>query len=273
MNIYKPLEEIVGVRAQFRGIQEPVIKAIIREKSPIVSIIETGAGKYLLFILPAIYSAQDTGSGTPGITIVVIPIISLRQDIQRRCQAVGLSYTEWDYRRSPSGVSVILVTSESAIRHAFQAFILRIRASYYLERTVIDKCHTVLNSREVFRPKLQRLSKLWAAECPIIILTATLPPEYEAEFYQIMRIPYTIIYWFRAPTSRANIRYRIVRQDGQDNEAVKGVIADIRQRYPEGKLIVYSTRIGRVKALAQVLEYEAYFRCVGDKKNTFDRII
>ena len=51
------------------------------------------------------------------------------------------------------------------------------------------------------------------------------------------------------------------------------VITGLRQRHPEGKLIIYSTRVNRVKELAQALEYEAYFRCVGDKKTTFNRII
>ena len=38
-------------------------------------------GKSLLFILPAIYLVQDHGSSMAGIIIVVIPMISLRQDI------------------------------------------------------------------------------------------------------------------------------------------------------------------------------------------------
>ncbi len=81
LNVNGPLERIIGSGAQFRGMQEPVIKAIMRGESPIISVIGTGAGKSLLFMLPAICSAQDAGTGTPGITIVVIPMISLRQDI------------------------------------------------------------------------------------------------------------------------------------------------------------------------------------------------
>ena len=54
-----------------------VIKAIIKGESPIINIIGIGAGKSLLFMLPAIYSAQDYGSSTAGITIVMILIISL----------------------------------------------------------------------------------------------------------------------------------------------------------------------------------------------------
>ena len=87
----------------------------------------------------------------------------------------------------------MLITSESAVSQAFQTFILRIRASYRLERIVIDECHTILDNREDFRPTLQRLSELWAAEYQIIILTATLPPEDEALFSRIMKIPPEII--------------------------------------------------------------------------------
>ena len=49
----------------------------MRGESPIVSIIGMGAGKSLLFILLAIYSAQDHGSSIGGIIIIVIPIILL----------------------------------------------------------------------------------------------------------------------------------------------------------------------------------------------------
>ena len=160
MNIHGPLERIVGVRAQFRGMQEPVIQTIIRGKSPIVSIMGTGAGKSLLFMLPAMCSAMDRSSSTFRITVVVIRMISLRQDIQRRYQAVGLTCAEWDYRYPQTRVSIMLVTSESAVSQTFQTFILRVRASQHLEQIVIDECHTVLDSRADFRPKLQRLSEL-----------------------------------------------------------------------------------------------------------------
>ena len=59
-----------------------MIKAIIRGESPIISIIGIRVGKSLLFILPAIYLAQDYNSSTGGIIIIIILIILLWQDIQ-----------------------------------------------------------------------------------------------------------------------------------------------------------------------------------------------
>ena len=54
---------------------------------------------------------------------------------------------------------------------------------------------------------------------------------------------------------------------------MKAVITGLRQRYPEGKFIIYSTRVQRVKGLAEALEYKAYFRYIGNKKIIFQRII
>ena len=82
-----------------------------------------------------------------------------------------------------------------------------------------------------------------------------------------------MVQWFRAPTSRPNIRYQVVPQDGQDDEQVKEIIRELWERYPEGKFIIYNTRVARVKAVVQVLECEAYFRDIEDKKNVFNRII
>ena len=78
------------------------------------------------------------------------------------------------------------------------------------------------------------------------MLTATLPPDDEARFGQIIKIPPEMIQRFRAGTSRPNIRYGVVQQDGQNDEAVKKVIAGLRQRYPEGKFIIYSGRVARI---------------------------
>ena len=54
-----------------------MIKAIIRGESPIINIIGIGVGKSLLFILLAIYSAQDHDSSIGSIIIIIILMILL----------------------------------------------------------------------------------------------------------------------------------------------------------------------------------------------------
>jgi hypothetical protein len=53
VDVQEQLETLVGEGAQFRGIQKGAIQAIMRQKSPIIAVMGTGAGKSLLFMLPA----------------------------------------------------------------------------------------------------------------------------------------------------------------------------------------------------------------------------
>lgn len=52
--------KMLGSEARFRGLQEPVLQAIIKHQSPILDMMATGFGKTLLFQLPA----KSTHSGT-----------------------------------------------------------------------------------------------------------------------------------------------------------------------------------------------------------------
>jgi superfamily II DNA helicase RecQ len=138
--------------------------SVVAGKSPILAVMGTGGGKSLLFILPVLYSAAVIGSGAPGITVVVIPMISLREDLKRRCEQVGISCAEWEYRRPRTEVSVMLVTAESAVSKGFQTFLIGVKAAHQLEWIVIDECHVVLDSRGGFRRKLRQLGELLVTE-------------------------------------------------------------------------------------------------------------
>jgi superfamily II DNA helicase RecQ len=85
VDIKEELKQIMGEQAQFRGLQEPALEAIMRNKSPILVVIGTGAGKSLLFQLPA----HSQKSGT---TVVVVPLKSLKKSLHERCQRASISY-------------------------------------------------------------------------------------------------------------------------------------------------------------------------------------
>ena len=138
MDIHEQLEQLVGKGARFRGVQEASIQAIVSGKGPIVTVMGTGGGKSLLFMLPAACSAQVRGVGVPGMTVVVIPMIALRQDLKRRCDEVGIKCAEWESRQPQSDVSIMLVTPESAVSKAFQTFLIRVQATKQLERITVQ---------------------------------------------------------------------------------------------------------------------------------------
>ncbi|KAH7420283.1 hypothetical protein BKA64DRAFT_562969, partial [Cadophora sp. MPI-SDFR-AT-0126] len=79
VDIHAELEKILGSEARFRGLQEPVLQAIMKYQSPIIAVIGTGVRKTLLFQLPA----KSMSSGT---TIVISLLVLLQDYIVERYQ-------------------------------------------------------------------------------------------------------------------------------------------------------------------------------------------
>ena len=85
-----------------------------------LAIMPTGNKKSILFILPAF-------CGVGGVTIVVVPLITLKQDLRRRCQVMGIDYQEWDRRYPPDNARIVLITPESSRSDDFVRFINRLK--------------------------------------------------------------------------------------------------------------------------------------------------
>ncbi|VZI11021.1 unnamed protein product [Fusarium fujikuroi] len=77
------LKQMMGESAEFRGLQEAVIRTVVRGDGPIVQITPTGGGKSLTFILPA-FCTPD------GMIIVVTPLVALENDMEERCRKMGI---------------------------------------------------------------------------------------------------------------------------------------------------------------------------------------
>ena len=265
LRLMDPMEELKGMAGEsavFRGVQEPAIRAIMEGKSPVVAVMATGEGKSMLFMLPAL-------CGPSGMTIVVVPLIALRQDMMRRCVELGIVCKEWTQGQHPDGANIVLVTPESAVSEAFWTFVVRSRRSQRLDRIVIDECHVVLNRSRSFRPAMARLGELSAAERPMVLLTATLPPQEEGELWSRMGFEAETVFMFRARTTRKNIRYEVVQCGAgaeAEGEAVEALVAKVREELgDEGKVIVYCKQASKVKTLARLLGCEGYHSQAKDK--------
>jgi hypothetical protein len=79
-------------------------------------IMRTGGGKSLFFMVLAASSRE-------GVSIVVVLLTSLREDLRDRCSKVGIRYTEWDRSSPPFWVSIMLVIPELVVTKAFSRFI------------------------------------------------------------------------------------------------------------------------------------------------------
>lgn len=270
-NIHSQLQAMMGHDANFRGIQQQAIEAIMTGDSPIVVVMGTGVGKSLIFMLPAWCSVDGT-------TIVVVPLISLRQDIQQRCQQLQISCAAWDSQQQPDSAQIVLVTPEAALSSSFSTFLNRLRAMQQLDRIVIDECHVVLNDQKNFRPKLQRLRELLRLETQMILMTATLPPSLENKLWSRMHFLAEEVKLFRSNTTRTNIAYQTRYLDpgnaSQDENHIVSMIQQFHEHHQPGKTLVYCNSVAKTKQLAQRLECLAYYHDLDNatKSSMLDKI-
>lgn len=254
VDIRGQLRMMMGENAAFRGQQETVIRAIIRGESPIVQITGTGGGKSLSFMLPAFCSREGT-------TIVIVPLVSLREDLHGRCERSRIESHIWQSRNGNRLAPIVFVTPESAVTKGFRDFVNWLQARQALDRVVVDECHVLLDGDMKFRPQLLELGGvLRELGVQTVFLTATLPPTDEAAFFRVAGLPANRVRMFRSRTTRKNIGYRVetasAAPDKQEEEEDKKVCRIVRQwmdRHDSGRVIVYAGSIERVERLGEAL--------------------
>ena len=263
VDIHAELEQMLGSTMRFRGLQEPVLEAIMKHKSPILAVMGTGVGKSLLFQLPA----KSMHSGT---TVVITPLVSLQGHMVERCQQMGISCVKWDPRQGHSASQIVIVTPESAVSKTFGSFLDRKEGLCELDRIVFDEAHCVLDSTDEFRPRMRWLGNLVERGVQMVYLTATLPPHMEAEFMDIMKIRAEDVHTFRAPTSRPKIAYSVVEyeEDEFGQGEIRAVYDLVRVKLDEhpapAKIIIYSSSITTAQKVGRALDCHMYYREVGD---------
>jgi superfamily II DNA helicase RecQ len=180
-----------------------------------------------------------------GTTVVIVPLKSLEKSLHERCQKAGISCIQWDAQKSDRIAQIVLVQPESAIGTKFAQYLNRLEGLGQLDRIVFDECHTVLDSRPDFRPKMREAGAAMVKQgVQMVYLTATLCPNEEEEFKQIMKVQIPLNQTFRAPTSRPNIAYSVVEHLAETEEStfVQELVAQKLQQYPAlAKIIIYSS--------------------------------
>ncbi|KAF4473075.1 ATP-dependent DNA helicase Q1 [Fusarium albosuccineum] len=294
------LRQMIGPAAAFRGLQEPVIRALARGEWPIVQVTPTGGGKSMTFMLPAYCTPE-------GVTVVITPLVSLQDDMADRCAKLGIDAYVWRSGGVQRGASLVFVTPESAVGKGFRVFIERMCGQERLDRVVVDECHTAMRFSKTFRPQMGRLGDtLRDFGVPVVCLTATLKPAHEIAFYRQMQFKPERVRMFREPTTRPNIQYRVdVMEDGgratsaktsrrrqgrrgevavngegeeegvDDEELVDRACAMVRAwtgQHEQGKVIIYGGTIKRVKGIADRLGCAAYWRGAGNVEEKARRV-
>jgi len=251
IDLHKALKKYFGFD-EFKGLQEVVIKSILKGKDTFV-IMPTGGGKSLCYQLPALMNE--------GTAIVVSPLIALMKNQVDALRGISSEYgiahvlnsslnkTEVAQVKQDieAGITKLLyVAPESLIKEDYIEFLKRQTISF----VAIDEAHCISEWGHDFRPEYRNLRAIIEKidTVPIIGLTATATEKVEEDIIKTLGMVDATC--FKASFNRPNLFYDVRPKTTNINS---DIIRFIRQY--EGKSgIIYCLSRKKVEEIAQVLQ-------------------
>ncbi|KAK5188946.1 hypothetical protein LTR47_011582 [Exophiala xenobiotica] len=232
-----------------------MVETVAARFAEVVVVLVTGGGKSLTFMVPMFLRQAST-------TVVVVPLVALKQDLVPRCWNAGIEYSVWEAhgdRERYTGVQLLFVTAEQAVRSVFREFLGRLDANRQLDRVVFDEAHLILTASE-YRPKMALLRFLRDLRCQAVFLSATLPPILMEQFQQRMFLEQPQV--IRDVTFRRDIHY-IIRQQVDTGDfishcvnVIQGAMGFVKEKE---RVIVYVNSREDARTLASELECESFY--------------
>lgn len=146
--------------------------------------------------------------------------------------------------------SVVVVSADRAASKQFITYASQLNSPErkLLRRVIIDECHLTFTASNYWA-RLNHLCHLRVLNCPMILLTATLPPASVLELMDVMRIGHPVI--IRACTARINIQYMVQRCSTGEQVAVAcGMARRWRIRVERGIFYCKSRELAKEVAVA-----------------------
>ncbi|KAM9392479.1 ATP-dependent DNA helicase Q5 [Pholidichthys leucotaenia] len=200
-------------------LQEDVVKAVIKGDRDVFVCMPTGAGKSLCYQLPALLS--------PGITLVISPLIALIQDQVDRLKGFNIPACSInsklpmnergaivaDLSSSSPKIKLLYITPEMVVSPSFQPCLTRLCTHGLLSYLAVDEAHCVSQWGHDFRPDYLKLGELRArlAGIPCLALTATAPKNVQEDIVKSLSLHLPLS--FVTPVFRNNLHYDVIFRD------------------------------------------------------------
>ena len=262
------LERLYGPGASYRSAhQRQALEYILQGSSEVIAVLQTNEGKSLLYLLPC----QLPGACT---TVVVLPLVVLKQDMLRRCQDAGIEAIMWDQTHESTHLGsspLILVSVEQAVHLNFRTFLLRLQLAQQLDRVVFDECHLILTAK-AYRKRMALVPTLREIHCPMVFLTGTLPLSMEEDFQQTMFLSHPRL--VRSLATRRDLSYEVVpsppHQDFLSGFAIPRIQYEGTQLPPSDRAIVYCRTKAITEKIAGILQCPFYHAESGTQDEKVD---
>ena len=232
----------------FRPFQEAIVRDVLDGRD-VFALLPTGGGKSLCYQLPALLS--------PGLTVVVSPLIALMKDQVDALATAGIPATalnsslEWpELRRRLDGLErghykLLYVAPERLTLTGFAADLER----WGVSRFVVDEAHCISEWGHDFRPEYRRIASLRERfpEIPFCAFTATATARVRDDVVAQLGLRRPAVHV--ASFDRPNLTYRILHAP----RTVDALVRWLRARGDDEAGIVYAGSRANTEKLADAL--------------------
>ena len=236
---------VFGFKA-FRPNQREIINASLSGRDIFVCM-PTGGGKSLTFQIPALISE--------GVTVVVMPLISLIQDQVSAMTGLGVKVLVlnregqeevssnfnhyFTHDDSDEKCKMLFVTPEKISQsQRATSFLRKLYKDGLIDRFVIDEAHCLSQWGREFRPDYLNLRVLRKdyPKVPILAITATAPNKIREDI--IGQLQMRDCLFFRSSYNRTNLYIEIRNKKGM-NDIIGDMANFINKKYPEACGLIY----------------------------------
>jgi hypothetical protein len=204
-------------------------------------------GKTIPFMLPCVYF--DKGR----VTLNILNLSAMHPEMTKRAVQAGIGVIEWTPNSPETDAQIYNVSVELVDTKEFTALARRQAALDRLARVVIDEAH-LLSAHASFRPIMNLLEFLAGIGVQIVLLTASMPKNMEAELFEMVGV--SVFKTVRAPTPRPEIAMKFIAVESklETHKSVTRLVQKAIKEYgPDDRAIIFCRTVAEAETLSNVI--------------------